>query len=180
MRIRSLSVVVCAALVVAAAAVTLTAGGNNRAEAQSVEPRSAAEKATLLATAARVDPATTWSPYIVGSANARVQAAQLASAIPLPATGTFDDLKWHVADEGGLSRAEMQAVMEFNALCDWEHAIDARGSATAAELAVLRTVPHWPSFRGRDHTKYVADLVAALERGDLLPLRDHMAVNCRF
>jgi hypothetical protein len=83
-----------------------------------------------------------------------------------------------VADEGGVTRAEIQAVMEFNALCDWEHAIDKRGRASAADLAVLEAIPRWPSFRGREHTRYVVDAIEPLKTDDLRPLRAHMSLNC--
>jgi hypothetical protein len=79
-----------------------------------------------------------------------------------------------------VSRAEMQAVMEFNALCDWERAIAERGKASATELSVLELVPSWPSFRGREQAAIVERVVEAVRSADLAPLRAHMAANCRF
>jgi hypothetical protein len=119
------------------------------------------------------------SEFIFGVDDAHSTADEIGATIPLPASGTFDDLTWNVAN-AGITRAEMQTVMEYNALCDWERVVEQRGEATETELRVIETVPSWPSFRGSDRAKPVLQVLEGLRNDDLAPLRAHMAANCRF
>jgi hypothetical protein len=79
------------------------------------------------------------------AATARVQAALRGLDIPLPAGGTFNGVRW---EQGGpVTSAQMDGVLEYNAMCQWLRAWrDGRERRLASQ--VLQRVPVWPALRG--------------------------------
>ncbi len=83
-------------------------------------------------------------PRAYTPATARTGAAARAAGIPLPAGGNFNGIRWELA-AGEIPAATIDAVLQYNAACQWLRAWR-RGSGSA--LAVLRRVTSWPAFRG--------------------------------
>jgi hypothetical protein len=84
-----------------------------------------------------------------GSAAAvRRAAAARADALPLPAGGNFNGVRWEEAG-AGLTEADVDAVQQYNAACQWLRAL-ADGRQAAQARAILAAVPRWPAFRGND------------------------------
>lgn len=149
-------------LVVALAATALAAAGGS---ALRREPAAAAAvpAAATLAEALTRAPAVTAPGARYDGASARFQAALRGLAIPLPPGGTFNGVRW---EQGGpVTAAQMDGVLEYNALCQWLRARrDGREPALAAH--VLQAVPDWPAWRGTRAGRSLAR-VAAEARGRL-------------
>lgn len=72
-------------------------------------------------------------------------AALLARRIPLPTGGNFNGIRWEAADDS-MSGSEIDAILQFNAACQWMRAIrDQREPKTARRILALVQV--WPAFR---------------------------------
>ena len=85
-------------------------------------------------------------------------AADLATRIPLPAGGNFNGIQWSELD-GTIGAAFVQAVVEYNAACQWYRALrDGREVADARR--VIADVSTWQATRGRE-TGALAEAVAA-------------------
>lgn len=79
--------------------------------------------------------------------DARRVAAVLARRIPLPTAGNFNGIRWETSG-GALTANQIDAVLEYNAACQWLRALrDQRDVGVARR--VLATVPMWPAFRSR-------------------------------
>ena len=130
------------AAAVAAATALAAFAGAHRAPA-TPPPPDRALRAAALADAPDLSAAGQRLP----AATARVQAALRGVAIPLPAGGTFNGVRW---EQGGpITSAQLDGVLEYNAMCQWLRAWrDGRERALAARI--LQIVPSWPALRGTE------------------------------
>jgi hypothetical protein len=145
---------------VAAATALAAAGGSvlRRAPAGPAPPPSAAVLAEALAGAPPV--AAPGASY--DGASARFQAALRGLGVPLPPGGTFNGVRW---EQGGpVTAAQMDGVLEYNAMCQWLRAWrDRREPALAVQ--VLQTVPAWPALRGTRAARTLTRVAAEVRRG---------------
>jgi len=75
-------------------------------------------------------------------------AAGLGTRVPLPAGGNLNGIEWSELD-GTIGPADVQAVVEYNAACQWYRALrDGRDVADARR--VIADVPNWQATRGRE------------------------------
>jgi hypothetical protein len=102
--------------------------------------------------------------YVSGS-DARGAAATAAKSVPLPRGGNFNGVRWEEAG-AGLTDADVQAVQQYNAACQWLRALSDGREAVVAR-AILADVPSWPSLRGTDRAQLWADAMAAFPKGQL-------------
>ncbi len=116
-------------------------GGSSPATAAA---RSAGDRAETLAAAPSVDGFDAAKQYAPGR-GARDRAAERSGAVPLPDGQVFDDIDW---DNGTLTDADIQGLLEFNAACRWWIAAADAPSKEAAR--VVAAIPSWPSMRGGD------------------------------
>jgi hypothetical protein len=161
---------VLVAAAVAAATALAAAGGRleRRGEAAAPVPPAAALQAEALAGA----PARGGANPRFDGASARPRAALRGLGIPLPAGGTFNGVRW---EQGGdVTAAQMDGVLEYNAMCQWLRAWrDRREPLLAAQ--VLQTVPGWPALRGTEAATTLTRVAAQVRRGQRPPagvLRD--------
>jgi hypothetical protein len=142
---------VLVAAAVAAATALAAAGGRLERRGQP-SPPAVALQAQALANA----PAPRANPRFDG-ASARSEAALRGLGIPLPAGGTFNGVRW---EQGGpVTAAQMDGVLEYNAMCQWLRAWrDGRQPALAAH--VLQTVPQWPALRSTPVARTLARVTA--------------------
>jgi hypothetical protein len=97
------------------------------------------------------------------AATARAAAARGGAAVPLPAGGTFNGVRWELAG-GTFAQGEIDGVLEYNAACQWLRAWrDGRDAATA--LRVLRTAPSWPAMRGTESGAYLGKVASEAAAG---------------
>ena len=102
--------------------------------------------------------------FFAGEQEIRAEAARRAPAVPLPARGSFDDIKW--GDLGDSTGSEIQGLLEANAACDWWSALADRSDADAAR--VVQEIPGWSSMRGGGNVARDAQRVAAAaQRGEM-------------
>jgi hypothetical protein len=152
-----------AAAAVAAAAALAAFAGAHRAPAPPPPPDRALRAAALadvpdLSAAGQRFPAAT----------ARFQAALRGVAIPLPAGGTFNGVRW---EQGGpITGAQMDGVLEYNAACQWLRAWrDGRERTLAARI--LQIVPSWPALRGTEAAGRLTALAAEVRGGPAVTAR---------
>jgi hypothetical protein len=110
-----------------------------------------------------------------GEARARAQA--LASEVPLPDGGNFHGIRWEEAG-GVVSGPALEAVLQYNAACQWLRAWHDGREAKVA-LAVLGDVAAWPALRGTGAAAAWSEVVADIVRGDGPALRGVLA-DCEF
>ena len=80
----------------------------------------------------------------------------------MPRGGNVNGIQWEAAG-GTFSPAEVETVVESNALCQWLRALrDGRSESTA--LRVLDTAPDWPGLRDQPDG-YTAATVAEIHEG---------------
>jgi hypothetical protein len=149
-----------AAAAVAAAAALAAAAGQvaGPRSAPAPPPPDRALRAAALAGA----PGLTAARPTFTAATARLQAALRGLGIPLPAGGTFNGVRW---EEGGpVTSAQMDGVLEYNAMCQWLRAWrDGREAGLASR--VLQTVPSWPALRGSEAARQLEHLAAGVRLG---------------
>jgi len=151
---------VLVAAAVAAATALAAAGGRleRRGATAAPAPPAAAVQAQALAGApASVAPARRFD-----GASARMQATLRGLAVPLPAGGTFNGVRW---EQGGeVTAAQMDGVLEYNAMCQWLRAWrDRREPLLAAQI--LQTVPAWPALRGTEAATTLTRVAAQVQTG---------------
>jgi hypothetical protein len=94
---------------------------------------------------------------------ARVVADAVGAAIPLPAGGTFNGVRWEVAG-GVFSRTEIAGILQYNASCQWLRAWrDGREQGTSEQ--VLADVPAWPAWRFAETAVVLAKVSADVRAG---------------
>jgi hypothetical protein len=93
---------------------------------------------------------------------ARSQAARDGEYVPLPVGGNFNGIRWEELG-AGLSAAQVETVVEYNAFCQWLRATS-RDDASDA-LAVLDAVPQWPAFRDQPDLELLRQIVAEAHAG---------------
>jgi len=96
-------------------------------------------------------------------AEARSAAATAAKSVPLPRGGNFNGVRWEEAGVG-LTDADVQAVQQYNAACQWLRALS-EGRETVVARAILSDVPSWPSLRGTDKAQLWAAVAADFPDG---------------
>lgn len=140
-----------------AAATALAAAGGRLQRQGPPSPAAAAVQAEALANT----PAPRANPRFDG-ASARWEAALRGLGIPLPPGGTFNGVRW---EQGGdVTAAQMDGVLEYNAMCQWLRAWrDRREPLLAAQ--VLQTVPGWPALRGTEAATTLTRVAAQVRRG---------------
>ncbi|MBE2316558.1 hypothetical protein DVA67_011265 [Solirubrobacter sp. CPCC 204708] len=106
----------------------------------------------------------------VPAERARLVADAHAAAVPLPAGGTFSGIRWEQAG-GQFGRAEIAAVLEYNAVCQWLRARRDGREVGVAER-VLATVPSWPAWRGTEEGGVLKEIVGGG------PLLDGVLADC--
>ncbi|MEH3053823.1 MAG: hypothetical protein PGN13_07410 [Patulibacter minatonensis] len=114
------------------------------------------------------------APVGAGAANrsgsARARAAKVSGQVPLPKGESFDDIQW---ENGELSDADIQGLLEFNAACKWWLA-DADGTSKDAPVVVAQ-IPSWPTMReGQRH-----EIAAAMVPGGDAGLAADTVAYCR-
>ena len=90
-------------------------------------------------------------------------AAELADRIPLPAAGTLDGIRWTELD-GTIGAVQAQAVVEYNAACQWYRALRDGRQVTDARR-VIADVPGWQATRGRETGALAAAVAADVAAG---------------
>jgi hypothetical protein len=108
-------------------------------------------------------PAPAAAGQVFDGASARFQAALRGLGIPLPAGGTFNGVRWEQG--GAVSAAQMDGVLEYNAMCQWLRAWRDRREPVLA-THVLQTVPGWPALRGSEAAATLTRVAAQVRRGD--------------
>jgi len=131
------------AVAVAAVAVAVTAGHGGHGAAVAASDAAVLQSAQLVAAP---DLAPDGGRELSGAEGAAL-AAGLATRIPLPAGGNFNGIQWADLD-GTISAAFAQAVVEYNAACQWYRALR-DGRQVAAALRVIADIPAWQGTRGR-------------------------------
>ena len=127
-----------------AVAVALAAGGGGAAQVAAAAGKSPSERAAALATVASPDRLAAETKFASGK-EAAGRAAARSGEVPLPPGEAFDDIQW---DNGALSDADIEGLLEFNAACKWWIAdADAPTKETAR---VVATIQSWPTMRGGD------------------------------
>jgi hypothetical protein len=146
--------VLLAAAVAAATALAAAGGSVVRREHAVTAP---VPSAATLAEALTRAPAVSAPGARYDGASARFQAALRGLGVPLPAGGTFNGVRW---EQGGpVTAAQMDGVLEYNAMCQWLRAWrDGREPGLAAH--VLQTVPQWPALRGTPVSRTLAGVTA--------------------
>jgi hypothetical protein len=97
------------------------------------------------------------------AAQARAAANVRGAAVPLPAGGTFNGVRWELAG-GDVAAGTLDGVLQYNAACQWLRAWrDGRDAALA--VRVLQQIPSWTVFRGTESGDYVAQVSAEAGRG---------------
>lgn len=121
-------------------------------------------------------------------------AAEIAIQVPYP-PGAGESMDWagvpaDPQDMGTVAyRADVQFLVEYRAACTWLafwlFAHQGREAvALASATAVLQDIPHWPSLRGALEDPYERTvgwplMARAAAAGDVAPLRQYAAGNCR-
>jgi hypothetical protein len=154
-----------AAAVAAAAALAAAAG---QVAGPRVSPAAPPPDRALRAAALADAPGLTTAGPSYTAATARFQSALRGLGIPLPAGGTFNGVRW---EEGGpVTSAQMDGVLEYNAMCQWLRAWrDGRERALATRI--LQIVPSWPALRGTAAGGQLTELAAAVRGGPETPAR---------
>jgi hypothetical protein len=99
------------------------------------------------------------------AADARHASEQLGAAVPEPAGGNFNGIRWEEAGRG-LTEADVHAVQEYNAACQWLRALaDGRHPGLARDI--LDDVPAWPTFRAGASGGLWRDALAGFPGGEL-------------
>jgi hypothetical protein len=91
--------------------------------------------------------------------DARAAADRLAPRIPLPNGGNFNGIRWESAP-GAVTPAQIDAVLEYNAACQWMRAFDDGREVTVA-VHVLNDLGDWPGWRGSSDTRGFIQRAAA-------------------
>ncbi len=94
---------------------------------------------------------------------ARVAASGRAAAVPLPAGGTFDGVRWELGGDG-VAQSDIDGVLQYNAACQWLRAWR-DGREGALPLQVLQAVPGWPAMRGTESGELLARVAAEAAAG---------------
>jgi hypothetical protein len=94
--------------------------------------------------------------------------------VPLPRGGNFNGVRWEEAG-AGLSDADLQAVQQYNAACQWLRALS-DGRETVVARAILADVPSWPSLRGTDKAQLWAAAMADFPSG---PAATALLADCQ-
>lgn len=85
---------------------------------------------------------------VTAGTSARAAGERLRDSIPLPPGGNFNGIQWD-AVEGGLTTADIQFVMQYNAACQWALAA-AQGVDKETALEVLSSAGRWPAHRNTE------------------------------
>jgi hypothetical protein len=136
-------------------------------------------KSTLLTTA---EP-TQFSPalgYYTDGASAAAEAAKVIAQIPLPgAKGRAVDTDWSSQVRGGgISRGDVEALLQFRATCDWVETALNNKELDAETESVLRDLPNWSGIRGSEVSQRLRAFIEAYLAGDDEPLTQWAARNC--
>ena len=105
----------------------------------------------------------------------------LEKAVPLPPSGSFDDIDWQELD--GQSRTGILSFLQFNASCDWyvywldgfENG-DAAGMASAMDT--LKSIPNWETIRGGAMANVFIEINQRAELGDPSGVQQNLEANC--
>lgn len=167
----------CAPMAAGAAALLLSGGASgSEGDARQPEARSAAV-ARASALAARSNRVISVRSPALTTAAARHFARRRQRAIPLPAGGNFNGIRWARAPRP-LSPGAAEQTLEYNARCQWLRA--AAESREAAAAVVLRSAARWPALRALPPLSATPSLladcyashrreVAYARRGGLIP-----------
>jgi hypothetical protein len=100
--------------------------------------------------------------------------------IPLPgARGRAVDTDWSAqVRSGGISRGDVEALLQFRAACDWVEAVLNSGELDAETESVLRDLPRWSAIRGSEVGRRLGASIEAYFTGDDGPLTQWAATNC--
>jgi hypothetical protein len=164
-------VLVAAAVAAATALAVLGGSALRRAPAVAAPAPSAAVQAEALAGAATL----TAPGARYDGAAARFQAGLRGLHVPLPAGGTFNGVRW---EQGGpVTAAQMDGVLEYNAMCQWLRAWrDGRARTVAA--FVLHAAPEWPALRGTETGRALARVAADVRHGGRRRLAGAVLARC--
>lgn len=107
-------------------------------------------------------------------APAREQAARASAAVPLPAGGNLEGIRWETVG-GALTAAEIDTVVQANAFCQWLRS--ARDGRDPESLDVLDDVPQWPGLRDQPDIDLLREVVAEAHAGGGIAL-DQVLADC--
>ncbi len=94
---------------------------------------------------------------------ARETARRRAAAVPLPAGGNFNGIRWELAEEG-VPGGAIDSVLQYNAACQWLRALrDGREREVAEQI--LGNVPGWPLLRDGGSGSMIARAAQELRAG---------------
>jgi hypothetical protein len=148
-----------------------------------VSTRPARLAAFALAIAAVAGAAVTWTAHspsgtaVAGPTDPRTSAQQVAAAVPLPAGGNVNGIRWEELLRA-IGQAEIAFIVRFNAACQWYRAAaEKRQSAQAA--SVIRAIPTWPGFAGTDAGRMASEVGEAILDGRSTELARAALAECR-
>jgi hypothetical protein len=155
----------------------LAASSGNSAEQR---PKSAAEKSQLLQSAAAIRDLNA-GRYHRDRDEILRRAGEIASTIPLPPGGSLDDAHpGAAADQGGISDAFLETVLQNNAACDWYEYAARQDPIDRETMQMMQEIPHWSVFREDpgDLGEVTSRVAAALRKGDRGPLEFRASRAC--
>jgi hypothetical protein len=119
----------------------LAAGGERRPASRAPLDARRIHLARALAGARPAPPGLTVTPR-----RARELSEKRLRVIPLPPGGNFNGVRWEQA-RGPIAAAQVEAVLEYNAMCQWVRA-QREGRTPETAEAVLALAFRWPQLQG--------------------------------
>jgi hypothetical protein len=102
----------------------------------------------------------------------RQRAGEVMTAVPFPAKrNSGAALNWE--HQGPLTEAEVQRLVQVNAMCDWlRQAVEEfeAGALSPTARRVVSDIPRWSMLRGLPFSGELAAAATAMEAGDATPL----------
>lgn len=171
----------CALIAALASAVIMAAGSHGATGIAAAAPSGSIDPATVSAatalTQAPVASPATMAKVHTTAADLRATGTRLEQGVPTPPTGQYN-INWDAAAaQGGDNESGMSGVIQFQAACQWyQYALS--HDISPATVAVLNSIPNWPTFRGQDYAQTLTNVAESITSGDQSVARAHVALNC--
>jgi hypothetical protein len=139
-------------------------------------PPTNGQKSALLVTASPIGAVP--NAIHADATSAALKAAEILDDIPLPpgpvVAGSLD---W--SQQGDVSDADIQFLLQFRASCDWLRYADRGSGLSDEDLRVLHDIPNWSAFRSTRLQARFAEIIGAFDKGDSSLMRHWLDINCR-
>lgn len=106
---------------------------------------------------------------------ARAAAARTATAVPMPEGSNVNGIRWEEAG-GSFTEADVQFLVQYNALCQWTRALD-DGRDTATAETVRRATPRWSALRAVEAASALGRAVSDPASAEAAALRAECAAS---